>query len=166
MARSPRAAARPRLGISAGNAATLKIASTGTWNILDDSGIERGLSTSSSISNSGLLEKTEGTGTSAIAPKVTNNGTVLVSSGTLDLEGAVTGTGTDTIKGASILEFDSKVSSKTTVGSQNIGFTGGGTLDLTNPTGFYGEISGFAAGDAVDLLGIVELFRHSRTSPE
>jgi hypothetical protein len=65
----------------------------------------------------------------------------------------VTGTGTDTISGASTLEFDSAVSSSTTVGSQNISFTGGGTLDLTDPTSFYGEMSGFAAGDTVELLG-------------
>ena len=82
-----------------------------------------------------------------------NNGTVLVSSGTLDFKGPVTGTGTDTISGASILEFESTVSSETTVGAQNIGFTGGGTLDLTKPKDFWGEISGFAVGDTIDLLG-------------
>ena len=53
--------------------------------------------------------------------------------------------------GALTLEFDSAVSSSTTVGSQNIGFTGGGTLDLTDPTSFYGEMSSFAAGDTVEL---------------
>ena len=64
-----------------------------------------------------------------IAPNLTNTGTVLVSSGTLDLTGAVTGKGTDTILGASILEFNSSVSTKSTIGSQNIGFAGsGGTL--------------------------------------
>jgi hypothetical protein len=54
---------------------------------------------------------------------------------------------------ASTLEFDSTVSSSTTVGSQNIGLTGGGTLDLTDPTSFYSQISDFAAGDTVELLG-------------
>jgi hypothetical protein len=33
------------------------------------------------------------------------------------------------------------------------GFTGGGTLDLADPTSFYGEVSRFAAGDTVELLG-------------
>jgi hypothetical protein len=37
--------------------------------------------------------------------------------------------------------------------AQNIGFKGGGTLDLTDPTSFYGEVSHFAAGDTVELLG-------------
>ena len=118
------------LGDAAGEVARLTIASTGTWDILDDSGIARGKSTASAITNSGLLEKTGGTGTSVVAPKVTNNGTVIVSSGTLDLKGAVTGTGTDTISGASTLEFGAGVSTTATLGSQNIGFTGGGTLDL------------------------------------
>ena len=72
---------------------------------------------------------------------------------TVDVGTTVTGTGTDTISGASTLEFLLAVSSSTTVGSQNIGFTGGGTLDLTDPTSFYGEVSGFAAGDTVELLG-------------
>jgi hypothetical protein len=61
--------------------------------------------------------------------------------------------GTDTIAGVSTLEFGSTVGSSTTIGSQDIGFTGGGTLDLTDPKAFWGEISGFAQNDAVDLLG-------------
>ena len=83
----------------------------------------------------------------------TNSGTLAVSNGdTVDVETAVTGTGTDTISAASTLEFDSAVSSSTTVGSQNIRFTGG-TLDLTDPARFCGEVSDFAAGDTVELLG-------------
>jgi hypothetical protein len=156
------------LGDAAGDVARLTIASTGTWDILDDSVIGRGTSASSSITNSGLLEKTRGTGVSAITPKVTNNGVntggaavnggVCVSSGTLDFNGAVTGgtvatPGTDTISGASsVLEFDSTVASSKTIGSQDIVFNGG-TLDLTKPTNFWGEISNFAAGDTIDLLG-------------
>ncbi len=60
---------------------------------------------------------------------------VLVSSGTLDFEGAVTGTGTDTISGASTLEFDSTVAA-----TQTIDFSGrGGTLDLADPLGYAGS---------------------------
>ncbi len=156
------------VGDSAGNVATLSIASTGTWKILDNSGIARGSSNSSSISNSGLLEKTGGTGVTAITPNVTNigvntsganvNGGVYVSSGTLDFKGTVTGgtaakPATDTITGSSTLEFDSSVGSSTVIGAQDIVFTGAGTLNLKSPTNFYGEISGFASNDAVDLLG-------------
>ena len=164
------------LGDSSGNLARLNIASTGTWDFLDDSGINRGTSTSSAIINSGLLEKTGGAGTSVIAPIVTNNGVntggaavnagILVSSGALDFKGTVQGTGTDTILGATTLEFDSSVSSPKTLGGQNIVFAGGGggTLDLTSPTGFYGEISGFAASDAIDLLGSWALSGYSDVS--
>jgi hypothetical protein len=99
--------------------------------------------------NSGRFEKTDGTGTSAIAPQLVNNGSVLASSGTLDLQGAVSGNGTDTISGASTLEFDSTVG-----GGQTAGFTGGGgTLDLIDPAGFTAKISGFALTDSVDLKG-------------
>ena len=44
----------------------------GTYDILDNSGIAVGASPLSYIKNVGLLEKTAGTGTSVIAPVVTN----------------------------------------------------------------------------------------------
>ena len=87
-----------------------------TYDILDNSGIGLGASTASYINNAGLFEKTGGTGASTIAPAVTNTGTIEVTSGTLDFMGAVTGTGTDAISGASTLEFGAAVSSSTTVG--------------------------------------------------
>ena len=134
------------LGDAAGDLAQLMIASTGSWDILDDSGIGLGSSTSSLISNSGLFEKTSGSGTSAIAPQLLNKGSVLVSSGTLDLEGAVSGNGTDTIS-ASTLEFDSTVG-----GGQTVDFSGG-ALDLLDPQGFSAKIAGFAFPDTVQLAG-------------
>ena len=141
------------IGDSSGDEAILYNTAKATYDILDNSGIGLGASTASYIDNAGLFEKTGGTGTSMIALAVTNTGTLKVTSGTLDFMGAVTGKGIDTISGASTLEFDAAVSSSTTVGSQNIGFTGGGTLDLTDPQAFWGEISGFATTDAVELLG-------------
>jgi hypothetical protein len=140
------------IGDSSGDKAFLDNTATGAYDITGASAVGQGSSTASYINNAGLIEQSGGTG-STIAPAVTNTGTLEVTSGTLDFMGAVTGTGTDTISGASTLEFDSGVSSSTTVGSQNIGFTGGGTLDLTDPTSFYGEISDFAVGDTVDLSG-------------
>ena len=135
------------LGDAAGDLAQLMIASTGSWDIHDDSGIGLGNSPSSFISNSGLFEKTGGSGTSAIAPQLLNKGSVLVSSGTLDLEGAVSGNGADTISGASTLEFDSTVG-----GGQTVDFSGG-ALDLLDPQGFSGKIAGFASPDMVQLAG-------------
>jgi hypothetical protein len=135
------------LGDAAGDLAQLMIASTGSWDILGDSGIGLGNSPSSLISNSGLFDKTGGSGTSAIAPQLVNKGSVLVSSGTLDLEGAVSGKGEDTISGGSTLEFDSTVG-----GGQTVDFSGG-ALDLLDPQGFSGKIAGFASPDMVQLAG-------------
>jgi hypothetical protein len=110
--------------------------------------------TGDSFTNSGTITAGSSGGALTIdTTTFTNSGTLAVSNGdTVDVETTVTGTGTETISGASTLEFDSAVSGGTTVGSQNIGFTGGGTLDLVDPTSFYGEISDFAAGDTVELL--------------
>jgi hypothetical protein len=148
------------VGDNAGNKAELYNASTGTYAIADDSGIGRGSSTASFIVNAGLLEKTGGAKTSTIAPALTNTGTVLVSSGVLDLQRAVTGTGAETISGASTLEFDSTVA-----GGQTIGFTGaGGTLDLGDPQGFSGKISGFDTVGSNDRLEIAAPWTYLRFS--
>ena len=145
------------LGDAAGDLAQLMIASTGSWDILGDSGIGLGNSPSSLISNSGLFEKTDGSGTSAIAPQLVNTGSVLLSSGTLDLEGAVSENGTDTISDGSTLEFGSTVG-----GGQTVDFSGG-ALDLLDPQGFSGKIAGFASPDTVQLAGDWTLSHFSET---
>ena len=137
------------VGDASGDVAKLINASTGTWDILDDSGIGRGSSIASSISNAGLFEKSGGKGTSAITSKINNTGAIAVTSGTLDLQGAVTGAGIDTVLGNSTLEFNSTVS-----GNQIIDFAGGrSVVDLIDPHGFSGQIENFALPDAVDLSG-------------
>jgi hypothetical protein len=138
------------IGDLSGDMAFLSNTSTGTYDIADNSGIDRGNSSASDIKNAGLFEKTGGTKTSTIAPSVANTGTIEVSSGTLDFGGAVTGAGTDTILGASTLEFDS-----TLTAGQTIGFSGsGGALDLTDPLGYAGaHIKDFGASDTIDLSG-------------
>jgi hypothetical protein len=114
---------------------------------------------SNSFTNSGTITAASSGGAlwidvTDVANSFTNSGTLAVSNGdTVHVQTAVTGTGTDTISGASTLEFVDGVSSSTTVGAQNIDFTGGGTLDLIDPASFYGEVSGFAVGDTVELLG-------------
>jgi hypothetical protein len=141
--------------IEIGANSSVTIDPTNAWSNLGKITLAGGASlTSSSITNHGVLERTGGTGRSVITSKVTNAGTIEVSSGTLELKGAVTGKGTDTIANASTLEFSAGLSTAATLGDQDIGFsTGGGTLHLLKPTSFYGEISDFAAGDTVELLG-------------
>ena len=123
-----------------------------TYDILDDSGIGLGASTASYIKNAGLLEKTGGTGVSTIAPNVTNTGTIDVSSGTLDFQGGISGTGSDAISGAATLEFDATVSA-----GQTVSFTGsGGEVALHKPGDFAGDISGFDTVGANDTIEVAK----------
>ena len=81
---------------------------------------------------------------STIVPNVTNNGTIEVTSGTLDFKGRILGTGSDTISGASTLQLDAQVSA-----TQTVDFTGsGGELALHGPAVFAGSISGFDTAGA------------------
>jgi hypothetical protein len=137
------------LGDASGDTALLDNGSRGIYDITDDSGIGLGSSIASNIQNAGLFEKTGGTGTSAIAPSIDNTGMIEALSGTLDLQGAVTGKGKDEVSGASTLEFDSTVAA-----SQTIDFLGGpSAVDLINPDGFAGKIADFASSDTVQLSG-------------
>jgi len=132
--------------------AILYNAPNATYDLLDNSGIGLGASTASHIKNAGLFEKTGGTDTSTIAPKATNTGTIEVASAKLDFEGAISGTGSDTILGASTLEFDAKVSA-----GQTVYFTGsGGELALHAPAAFAGDISGFDTVGANDTIEVAK----------
>jgi hypothetical protein len=112
----------------------------------------RNYTTRLALTNDGIIE--HGTGTSVVSPNIRNEGTILVSSGKLELKGTVTGTGTDTISGSSKLQFDAGVSTKGTINHQDIDLAGsGGTLALLEPTRFYGEISDFGPSDTVKLEG-------------
>jgi hypothetical protein len=100
------------------------------------------------IQHGGLLE-----GSGTIGATVTNNSKIEVSSGTLDFKRQVNSspsrTGTDSVSGGAVLEFDKKV-----FASQHIDFgAGGGTLDLTDPKVFFSHIGGFWTGDSIDLAG-------------
>ena len=140
------------IGDASGDEAILDNTPKATYDIADDSGIDRGSSTASGIENAGLFEKTGGTGVSAIVPKVTNNGTIEVSAATLDFKGAISGTGSAIVSGPSTLEFDAKVAT-----GQTISFTGsGGELALHGPAAFAGDISGFdttgaGSNDAIEV---------------
>ncbi len=140
------------IGDASGDEAILFNTAKATYDLLDNSGIGLGASTASHIDNAGLFEKTGGTATSAIAPAVTNTGTIEVTAATLDVQGAVTGTGADKISGASTLEFDSTVAA-----GQSVSFSGkGGALDLATPQGFAGMISGFdtvGSNDTIEVGG-------------
>ncbi len=132
------------LGNSAGDVTALSIASTGVFDFTDDHNLLRGTATSSAITNAGKLEKTGGTGVTNIAPAIANTGTIKTTAGTLELSGAVTGTGADKVVGAATLEFAGSVAA-----GQTLWFSGaGGTLELLSPNTFSATISDFDLGGA------------------
>ena len=135
------------LGDASGTAGLITNFAGATYNIATDTGIATIAAGTGGFINQGLLEKTGGTGTSMIGVAIVNRGTIAVASGTLDLTGAITQTGTLAIQGGATLELDGSV-----VSLQTVAFSGsGGDLLLTNIGGFSGGISGFAAGETLDL---------------
>ncbi len=130
------------------HAGTLVNAAGGAWRIETDGTIAapgHGV-----VVNAGTLAKTAGTGDAVIAAGVTNDGTVLAQSGTLTLDQAVEGSGTFRIDAGAKLDFGSTVG-----GGESIGFLGsGGTLAVEMGGTFAAPVSGFAAGDALDLAAV------------
>jgi hypothetical protein len=143
------------LGGGAGAEAALVNLPTGTYDIVDDSRIGLGASTASHIVNYGLFEKTGGTATSAVTAGIVNFGTIAAASGTLDLNGALTGTGNVEIDGPARLEADALVGAK-----QTFAYSGSGgdlvldDLDIGGKQLFHGTISGFGAGGGADVLDV------------
>jgi hypothetical protein len=128
--------------------ARMLITTGSTYNITDDSDIAT--TNLAWFSNRGLFEKTGGPGISDIAPRVINDGAIELSSGILDFEGVVKGTGTATIAGSAILEFDNLVTL-----TQTIDFTGsGGRLILDAPDEFAASISGFDTVGSNDTIAV------------
>ena len=117
------------------------------------------------LSDSGVLQLEGGTfatpalnvapsgsviGFGIIAAPVVNNGSMEVQTDLLEITGDVAGTGADKIDADATLEFDG-----TLVGGQTVTFAGSnGILAVGKPSAFAATISGFAAGDLIDLLGI------------
>jgi hypothetical protein len=137
-----------QIGDGSGSAAVLDNQAGGKYDIADDTGIGRGTAASSSIINAGVLGKTDGTGTSTITVAIANSGSIVADSGLLDLQSGISGTGKLSIAGGA-LEADGAVAATQTAtfGSS------GGDLIVTNAAGFAADLSGFGAGDTLDLTG-------------
>ena len=124
------------------------IFASGNTEIDEDISVDGG---SGTVTNDGVLRFAA---LEVIKGNFTNDGTAQVSAGKLEIDGAVTGAGTDTISGPAKLQFDAGVSTAATLGEQDIDLSGkGGTMALVDPTGFYGKISDFGSNDTVKLEG-------------
>jgi autotransporter passenger strand-loop-strand repeat protein len=99
---------------------------------------------SNPIANSGTMEVT-GAGGLVIKGAVTNSGTLSADGGNLTIDGAVTGAGIAVIAGTATLEFGAASSESTSFAP------GAGTLKIDQSASFTGVVSGFAAGDSIDL---------------
>jgi hypothetical protein len=143
------------LGDASLNAATFTNEKAGVYNFTNDNGIALGAAPTSKLVNlaGGTLEKTGGTGDSAIAPAFTNNGAVTVTTGTIEFQNTVGGTGTFTLDAGAVLQFDSRVA-----GGSSVDFAGtsGGELSLLDSRQFGAAIHGFGGigTDYMDLRDI------------
>ena len=101
------------------------------------------LDTGNTIVNAGLLEATSG-GTLQIDDNLSNSGTLAANGGTLIVAGDVSGAGNVVIGDGGLAAF-------TGAFNQNVAFAGSGTLELDHSQSYTGAVSGFGAGDAIDL---------------
>jgi hypothetical protein len=136
------------IGDASGSAATITNRTGATYDLAGDVGITPEMG-GGSFTNSGMLAKTIGSGTSVIGLSMTNAaGTVEADSGTLDVQKAISGSGGSlNVKNGASLELDGSVSA-----GQQVNFSGtGSTLALTNASAFNAPIAGFATSDFLDL---------------
>ena len=90
------------------------------------------------------------TGTTLIQAALTNTGTIAADAGTLDLAGAVSGSGQMTISTGATLELG-----QASAATQKVTFTDTtGTLQLDQPGLFKRPIFGFQRGDTIDAIGV------------
>ena len=108
--------------------------------------ITTGSGVTGAIGNAGTLQKVGGSGKFTLGGTLTNTGTVLARTGTLEIANAVAGTGTLGIKGGT-LQLDALPAS-----GQTLAFQSAGTLALGRTGTYANTITGFSGGDTIDLL--------------
>ena len=100
------------------------------------------------VTNAGLIEATASAGLS-ISSAIANSGTILANGGNVTLSAAVTGSGTDSLKGASVIEAGGADSNTVAFAS-----TSTGTLKLDQSQLFTGTVTGLSTGKTIDLANV------------
>ncbi len=86
-------------------------------------------------------------GYGSIAGGIDDNGQIEASGGTLQISGAVTGSGDAVIASAAILDFESTF-------DEGVTFTGPGALELGASLNYGGTMAGFGTGDSIELADL------------
>ena len=103
---------------------------------------------SSAVTNTGVMQAT-GAGGLVVNSALVNSGNLWANNGDIVVLGDVSGAGSATISGTAMLEFGG-------ASDQHVTFDGAaaGTLKLDLATAFTGSVSGFDAGDKLDLVDV------------
>jgi fibronectin-binding autotransporter adhesin len=136
------------IGDGTSDAATLSVGAAATYTLSNDSDINRGAAAQSKLTVAGHLIKSGATGTSVVQLKTTDNGVIEAANGTLDLTRALKGTGVLLVDHGATLEVDRSATASLTATFS----AAGATLALARPARFAATITGFTAGDVIDLL--------------
>lgn len=135
------------LGFNGPDSAKLENQAGATFNITNNSDIDG--SAGASLVNAGTLEKSLGAGTSLVEVATINSGVVDVGSGTMQFLGTISGTGTFNVGAGTTLQFEAAVNAGSTV---DLGTNS--DLFMKSSAAFAAEISGFAAGNLIELTGL------------
>ena len=114
------------------------------------------LDTGSTIGNAGLIEAT-GSGTLHLDDSVSNSGTLEANGGTLVIgpNVSVSGDASVTIAGGGLADFaGNSAQGQPQTLMLNASFYGSGTLQLDDSQHYGGTVSGFGAGDIIDLADV------------
>ena len=133
------------------NGATINGGTLNVFGELDSTGTS--LISGATITNTGIIDVTAGTLTIDATSTLDNTGTLETNGGkfVIGAGAVVSGTATVTIAGGGLADL---VGTTTQTLNLNATFSGNGTLELDNPQHYGGTITGFGAGDTIDLTDL------------